>query len=128
MRPIPDTSHWVRLAAYSFQKPKFLRKKTDFESTVLPTASASSDGAAIEAMRMPSVELGRDDKPHDAGDSSTSICQLGSHSSHLPLSKTRTIALVVTLTGAAFIKTLAVQASVVILPTIGRDLDIPPPG
>ena len=45
--------------------------------------------------------------------------------STLPLSKGRTIALVVTLTGAAVLNTLSVQASVIILPTIGRDLDIP---
>lgn len=42
-----------------------------------------------------------------------------------PLSKWRTIALVATVTGAAFMNTLSVQAAVVILPTIGRDLNIP---
>lgn len=42
-----------------------------------------------------------------------------------PLSKWRTIALVATVTGAAFMNTLSVQAAVIILPTIGRDLNIP---
>jgi hypothetical protein len=51
-----------------------------------------------------------------------------SRSSQLPLSKARTIALVVTLTGAAFLNTLSVQASIIILPTIGRELDIAPAG
>ena len=51
-----------------------------------------------------------------------------SRTSQLPLSKARTIALVVTLTGAAFLNTLSVQASVIILPTIGRELDIAPAG
>lgn len=51
-----------------------------------------------------------------------------SRSSQLPLSKARTIALVVTLTGAAFLNTLSVQASIIILPTIGRDLNIPSAG
>ena len=51
--------------------------------------------------------------------------QTTSHGSQLPMSKARTIALVITLTGAAFLNTLSVQAAVIILPTIGRDLSIP---
>lgn len=46
-------------------------------------------------------------------------------SSQMPMSKARAIALVITLTGAAFLNTLSNQAVVIILPTIGRDLDIP---
>ena len=45
--------------------------------------------------------------------------------SSLPMSKARSIALVITLTGAAFLNTMSNQAVVIILPTIGRDLDIP---
>jgi len=45
--------------------------------------------------------------------------------SQMPMSKARAIALVVTLTGAAFLNTMSNQAVVIILPTIGRDLDIP---
>jgi MFS family permease len=45
-------------------------------------------------------------------------------SSQLPMSKARSIALVATLTGAAFLNTMSNQAVVIILPTIGRDLDI----
>ena len=45
--------------------------------------------------------------------------------SQMPMSKARAIALVFTLTGAAFLNTLSNQAVVIILPTIGRDLDIP---
>lgn len=45
--------------------------------------------------------------------------------SQLPISKARSIALVITLTGAAFLNTMSNQAVVIILPTIGRDLDIP---
>ncbi|TKA82000.1 hypothetical protein B0A55_01717 [Friedmanniomyces simplex] len=41
------------------------------------------------------------------------------------MSKARTIALVITLTGAAFLNTLSVQTAVIVLPTIGRDLHIP---
>lgn len=53
------------------------------------------------------------------------IQQTVSHGSQLPMSKARTIGLVITLTGAAFLNTLSVQAAVIILPTIGRDLHIP---
>lgn len=45
--------------------------------------------------------------------------------SQMPMSKARAIALVITLTGAAFLNTLSNQAVVIILPTIGHDLDIP---
>ncbi|THW82359.1 drug resistance protein [Aureobasidium pullulans] len=54
--------------------------------------------------------------------------QIQSHhtTSSQPLaSKARTTALVVTLTGAAFLNTLTVQAVVIVLPTIGKALDIP---
>lgn len=40
-------------------------------------------------------------------------------------SKARLIALVITVTGAAFLNTLGVQAAIIVLPTIGEDLDIP---
>lgn len=45
--------------------------------------------------------------------------------SQMPMSKARAIALVITLTGAAFLNTMSNQAVVIILPTIGHDLDIP---
>ncbi|KAJ2902265.1 hypothetical protein MKZ38_000806 [Zalerion maritima] len=40
-------------------------------------------------------------------------------------SKAKCIALVATVTGAGFMNTLSIQATVIILPTIGKDLDIP---
>ncbi|KAK3318744.1 major facilitator superfamily domain-containing protein [Apodospora peruviana] len=43
----------------------------------------------------------------------------------LPFSKGRCIALVATVAGASFLNTLSGQAVIIILPTIGRDLDIP---
>ncbi|EHA56899.1 puromycin resistance protein pur8 [Pyricularia oryzae 70-15] len=43
----------------------------------------------------------------------------------LPYSKARCVALVVTTTGAAFTNILSIQAVVIALPTIGRDLNIP---
>ncbi|KAI8163629.1 Drug resistance protein [Colletotrichum sp. SAR 10_70] len=42
-----------------------------------------------------------------------------------PLSKFQAIALTATATGACFLNTLSIQAVVIILPTIGRDLNIP---
>ncbi|KAI1174883.1 major facilitator superfamily transporter [Nemania sp. FL0916] len=49
----------------------------------------------------------------------------GDEAPALPFSKARCIALVATTTGASFLNTLSGQAVVIILPTIGRDLDIP---
>ncbi|KAF2621611.1 MFS general substrate transporter [Macroventuria anomochaeta] len=43
----------------------------------------------------------------------------------LPFSKAGTVALVATVAAAPFLSTMAVQASVIILPTIGEALDIP---
>ncbi|KAI1194590.1 major facilitator superfamily-domain-containing protein [Nemania serpens] len=43
----------------------------------------------------------------------------------IPFSRARCIALVATVTGASFLNTLSGQAVVIILPTIGRDLNIP---
>ncbi|KAF2801053.1 MFS general substrate transporter, partial [Melanomma pulvis-pyrius CBS 109.77] len=43
----------------------------------------------------------------------------------LPFSRARCITLVLTVTGAAFLNTLGVQAAVIILPTIGEALNIP---
>ncbi|KAK4991785.1 hypothetical protein LTR50_001602 [Elasticomyces elasticus] len=48
-----------------------------------------------------------------------------SSGSNLPMSKARTIALVATLTGAAFLNALSVQSAVIVLPSIGKDLSIP---
>ncbi|PNY29144.1 MFS-type transporter [Tolypocladium capitatum] len=43
----------------------------------------------------------------------------------LPMSKARCIALVATVTGAAFLNTLSIQSVVIVLPAIGRELDVP---
>ncbi|WPH01219.1 Hypothetical protein R9X50_00405500 [Acrodontium crateriforme] len=47
-----------------------------------------------------------------------------SHASQV-IPRSRAIALVITVTGAAFLNTLSVQAAVIVLPVIGRDLSIP---
>ncbi|KAJ4991957.1 efflux transporter [Stagonosporopsis vannaccii] len=51
--------------------------------------------------------------------------QTGASEPGLPFSKARTVALVATVAAAPFLSTMAVQASVIILPTIGEALDIP---
>ncbi|PHH89052.1 hypothetical protein CDD83_6708 [Cordyceps sp. RAO-2017] len=43
----------------------------------------------------------------------------------LPMSKAKCIALVATVTGAAFLNTLSIQSVVIILPTIGNELSVP---
>ncbi|KAI0171973.1 drug resistance protein [Hypoxylon sp. FL1284] len=49
----------------------------------------------------------------------------GPTKSKLPFSKARCIALVATVTGASFLNTLSIQSVVIILPSIGDDLNIP---
>ncbi|KAH8179893.1 major facilitator superfamily protein [Sarocladium implicatum] len=68
--------------------------------------------AATEAPRAEDTDGSMYDEPQD-------------DQAKLPMSKARCIALVVTLTGAAFLNTLANQSVIVILPTIGRELSVP---
>ncbi|CAK7274481.1 hypothetical protein SEPCBS119000_006195 [Sporothrix epigloea] len=76
------------------------------------------------------VELGDDngfildDEENQSGDDDIAY-DLDDEPEKLPYSKWRCIALVATVTGATFINTLSVQAVVIILPSIGRDLAIP---
>ncbi|CAK7562476.1 MAG: hypothetical protein SEPTF4163_000322 [Sporothrix epigloea] len=65
-----------------------------------------------------------DDEESQSGDDNNAY-DLDDEPEKLPYSKWRCIALVATLTGATFINTLSVQAVVIILPSIGRDLAIP---
>ncbi|KAM0665817.1 hypothetical protein ACQRIU_000818 [Beauveria bassiana] len=68
---------------------------------------------------------------HDETETVSHTCvSSGSDGSHdklekAPLSRGRAIALVITLTGAAFINTLSAQAVVIILPAMGKTLNIP---
>ncbi|KAM3516059.1 hypothetical protein MY11210_000341 [Beauveria gryllotalpidicola] len=66
----------------------------------------------------------------EAEDVSHTCVSSGSNGSHdkiekMALSRGRAIALVITLTGAAFINTLSVQSVVIILPAMGKTLNIP---
>jgi hypothetical protein len=95
-----------------------------------------SDGVPLDQDRIEGLKAGGGydfvdgvlSEQKDEDSSLPPLEQTHSHSSQLPLSKVRTIALVVTLTGAAFLNTLSVQASIIILPTIGRELKIPSAG
>ncbi|KNG49764.1 drug resistance protein [Stemphylium lycopersici] len=70
--------------------------------------------------------------PQSANEKDEGTIVVGSSSSSsttetasLPLSKARCVALVTTVAAAPFLSTMAIQASVLILPTIGKDLGIP---
>jgi hypothetical protein len=96
----------------------------------IAAAPRVQDGAAAEANR--EIHTTKDPETQEDAEKEqyediASIHRTESQNSHLPLSKARTIAMVVTLTGAAFLNTLSVQASVIILPVIGKDLGIPAP-
>ncbi|KAF2840087.1 drug resistance protein [Patellaria atrata CBS 101060] len=77
-------------------------------------------------MRLSDVEANKD-IPVERN--TTSLDEEGSARGDSPpphnYSKARLIALVATVTGAAFLNTLGVQAAVIVLPTIGHDLGIP---
>ena len=53
------------------------------------------------------------------------LSRIATNSSQIQHSNARLVALVVTLTGAAFLNTLSVQSCVIILPAVGKALDIP---
>ncbi|KAI0420502.1 major facilitator superfamily transporter [Xylaria grammica] len=75
-----------------------------------------SDAARLEEGK----ELG------DAPEATSDVSDSGKEDEPpLPFSKARCIALVATVTGASFLNTLSSQAVVIILPTIGRELQIP---
>lgn len=105
---------------------------TDQTTHSVPKAVvSSSDPDQVESLKYSSGFRPNDQVTTEKEDSVAQLSTLAaveSRSSQLALSKARTIALVVTLTGAAFLNTLSVQASIIILPTIGQELDIAPAG
>ncbi|KAK5120740.1 hypothetical protein LTR85_006098 [Meristemomyces frigidus] len=90
------------------------------------TVSENDDNIDVrptkEQCETASTPIEQDVEKHGDGGA---VQQTASRGSQLPMSKARTIGLVITLTGAAFLNTLSVQAAVIVLPTIGRDLNIP---
>jgi len=94
--------------------------KTDGKDISTPPSSHADE--AKEQYETTSSPVDSDIENHADGGA---IRQTTSNGSQLPMSKARTIGLVITLTGAAFLNTLSVQAAVIVLPTIGRDLNIP---
>ncbi|KAK0256275.1 hypothetical protein B0A54_10674 [Friedmanniomyces endolithicus] len=87
--------------------------------------SSSSAPLRDEADDVGDVVRPPETRDAEKNENGVAIHPTASHGSQLPMSKARTIALVITLTGAAFLNTLSVQAAVIVLPTIGRDLHIP---
>ena len=76
--------------------------------------------------RLEPSQLSGKRSPKIADDSIRSvIASVEDESPKLRFSKTRLIFLVTTATGAAFLNILGLQAAVIILPSIGRDLNIP---
>ncbi|KAK1022450.1 hypothetical protein LTR33_018241, partial [Friedmanniomyces endolithicus] len=79
------------------------------EEHVSPTSALQPDGVddKLDVVQVPGK---RDVEKNENG---VAIHPTTSHGSQLPMSKARTIALVITLTGAAFLNTLSVQAAVI---------------
>ncbi|KAF2014708.1 MFS general substrate transporter [Aaosphaeria arxii CBS 175.79] len=86
-------------------------------------------------MNTPQIERQQDSELHDLRSPSTAKVEPRkdnnvelepeSQINTAPLSKARSIALVMTLTGASFLNVVSTQAIVITLPVIRRDLDIP---
>ncbi|UKZ79644.1 hypothetical protein TrVFT333_007404 [Trichoderma virens FT-333] len=91
--------------------------------------------AVVATSRRASSSLGREGEGEDGGEdgdgdgdgdgSGGSELKDDADQHVLTLSRARCIALVATVTGAAFLNTLSLQSVVIILPTIGRRLSIP---
>ncbi|OLN88118.1 Drug resistance protein YOR378W-like 1 [Colletotrichum chlorophyti] len=79
-------------------------------------------GDDTDAEKRPPTPPGASPYDMPTDDESSSV---SSGPEKVAMSKARTIALVSTVSGASFMNTLSVQAVVIILPTIGRDLGIP---
>ncbi|KAF2744692.1 MFS general substrate transporter [Sporormia fimetaria CBS 119925] len=94
---------------------------SNVEARSLQEKESKEKDAELEAER---AELQRRGSKTDEEDGDVTPDESNPDKS-LPFSKARCIALVLTVTGASIINTLGVQASVIILPTIGRALSIP---
>jgi MFS family permease len=93
-----------------------------------PSTHEQRNGGPVHASQQEGIEaIAKTSLDHDAekAEPDLAIHRTASRGSQLPTSKARTIALVITVTGAAFLNTLSVQAAVIVLPTIGHDLSIP---
>ncbi|KAH8131767.1 hypothetical protein FP744_10005975 [Trichoderma asperellum] len=111
----------------------------DEESGIKVEIEKQSEGTATKASSLATMGRGEEDaemgketavvatsRPQQQGtDSGTEDGGDGESDDGLPMSRARCIALVATVTGAAFLNTLSVQSVVIILPTIGHHLSIP---
>ncbi|KAL1591681.1 hypothetical protein SLS60_011680 [Paraconiothyrium brasiliense] len=86
------------------------------DSTQSNLSTIDKEAEIVQAQQPPSVQDRKDEEV---------VAQEEEVKPGLPFSKARAIALVVTVTAASFLNTLGVQSSVIILPTIGKALDIP---
>jgi hypothetical protein len=85
------------------------------------TVEASIEKLPRPVLEQPAVALTGGKQNEQRVDNSIEIDER----SKVPFSKARCIALVATVTGASFLNALSTQSVVIILPTIGKDLDIP---
>ncbi|KAL7786216.1 major facilitator superfamily domain-containing protein [Trichoderma ceciliae] len=110
----------------SFHMTALDEKQGEGDTAETKTPSRGEDGES--RLRLTSLRAGDENGVNGNGNGS------GSGGSRLKddadedassLSRARCIALVATVTGAAFLNTLAIQSVVIILPTIGRHLSVP---
>ncbi|KAM0722646.1 hypothetical protein Q7P37_002087 [Cladosporium fusiforme] len=120
-RPVSETS---TMSDQKASEPVELTKKSSDDSLDAKDVASVDYGRDSKEAQCHSDSKDQDYDPEKAAGEDP-IERTTSTASELPMSRARAIALVITLTGAAFLNTMSNQAVVIILPTIGRDLDIP---
>ncbi|CAN9079726.1 unnamed protein product [Alternaria alternata] len=97
--------------------------KSGEKGSVLPIEGVTDLERVATAAPQESAAAADDEKDALPGTALEAVSTTASE--RLPFSKARCVALVTTIAAAPFLSTMAVQASVIILPTIGEELDIP---
>ncbi|KAL0935951.1 major facilitator superfamily transporter [Colletotrichum truncatum] len=95
---------------------------TSGEKDIEVTVTQNGDDAMFTNEKYVPTSVAAPPEDLQSDDETSSVA---SEPKKLAMSTARSIALVTTVTGASFMNTLSIQAVVIILPTIGRDLDIP---
>ncbi|KAL0261942.1 hypothetical protein SLS55_003377 [Diplodia seriata] len=108
--------------------PALAVTRSDSRSDIEAASCSTGNDAAEDEKKQQTTRSAREDDVSPRGDSDVGEEQAApvpAQHDWPQHSKLRLLSLVLTVTGAAFLNTVSVQAAVIVLPTIGRDLSIP---
>ncbi|KAL1635963.1 hypothetical protein SLS58_010014 [Diplodia intermedia] len=108
--------------------PALAVTRSDSRSDIGVASCSTGSDAAEDEKKQQTTRSAREDDVSPRSDSDVGEEQAAPvpvQHDWLQHSKLRLLSLVLTVTGAAFLNTVGVQAAVIVLPTIGRDLSIP---